>query len=462
VQAAWPEKSLRDDVLPDLQQAMSLGGPASGELLALMVTQRPTEGGLQLATSLLATADPGLVPARDRYVLTLSDQQAVDPAADRRLATEAARSVLRDGSLAGLSAGDAAKRWKALIRRADPLAAADLPRPVFQRPGAVERDLIGLEPTGVPVLDAVQLPGGVLVALGALGVRLLTTDGRVRARWGTPTHGFVVADHGGTVLLLNHGDEVVDLHRLDLATRQVRHWSTLSLRRVLPSYDGAVLIAHGQDGLVFLDTTTPRPRVLWRELEPPVRVVDLARSPESLSALVSDPGFGAGAMQVWRWSMPQVMLRSRNVVEMVGAVAGVLAADGSLLSLHPAGVADRELHYLGPGENTHATVPFADDHGGARGLAGIRAAGSELFTSFWSDGEITLRRFDGPLTGSAGVRVTLPGPAGLPGNHPSPEGHPPLGVRMHAGRLTVCDQGGRVVSLELTGRGVGANLIVRP
>jgi hypothetical protein len=33
---------------------------------------------------------------------------------------------------------------------------------------------------------------------------------------------------------------------------------------------------------------------------------------------------------------------------------------------------------------------------------------------------------------------------------------------MHAGRLTVCDQGGRVVSLELTGRGVGANLIVRP
>jgi hypothetical protein len=88
--------------------------------------------------------------------------------------------------------------------------------------------------------DAVALAGGILVALGELGVRLLTADGRVRARWGVPTDGLVVADHGGSVLLLNRGETIVDVHTLDLVTRRVRHWSTLSLRRVLPSYDGTL------------------------------------------------------------------------------------------------------------------------------------------------------------------------------------------------------------------------------
>ncbi|NLT54324.1 MAG: hypothetical protein GXX79_07105 [Actinomycetales bacterium] len=81
-------------------------------------------------------------------------------------------------------------------------------------------------------------PGGVLVALGDLGVRLLTGDGRERARWDVPADQVVMADHGGCALLLVHGEGLVDIHRLDLATRRVRHWATMRLGPVLPTDRG--------------------------------------------------------------------------------------------------------------------------------------------------------------------------------------------------------------------------------
>ena len=458
VRAAWPEVALRDVVLGDVRAGIAQGGPASGELIALLVTHRPTDPALVLVETLLATSDPDLVAVRDRYVMTLSDHEAADPVADRRLATGAARSVFRDESLAGLTTSDAVRRWNALLGRADPLAAADLPRPLFRRPQPGDLDLVGFEPGAVAVFDAVELTGGVLVALGALGVRLLSADGRTRARWRIPTDGFVVADHGGTVLLLNRGERIVDLHRLDLATRQVRHWSTIALRRILPSYDGAVLMAQDDDGLVFLDTTSAVPRVLWREFGPSTSILDLARSPTGLAALVSDPQVLAGMPELWRWSTPDLLLRSRVAVDLVDAVAGALTADGGLLTLHrPPGEADGEnqlaVNFLSPGRQTanvvtvESGIPYA-----------VQATGVELMTSTLVGATTVVERLRRPPPDGPAVRVALPGRAETPGERPVPQ---PLGIREHAGRIVVFDAAGRVVGFDVAAGAATANFVVR-
>ncbi len=76
--------------------------------------------------------------------------------------------------------------------------------------------------------DAVALPTGVLVAFGAAGVRLLTADGRVKARWQVPADRLVVADHGHSALLLVHGERLIEAIDSDLRPGQVR-------RRAVPA-----------------------------------------------------------------------------------------------------------------------------------------------------------------------------------------------------------------------------------
>jgi hypothetical protein len=157
------------------------------------------------------------------------------------------------------------------------------------------------------------------VAHGDHGVRLLTMDGRIRARWDLPVHALVVADHGGSALLIRRSATLSTIHRLDLAERRIRLWTTLPSWTILPSFDGSVLTVIDDDGLAFLDTLSDRPKVLWRELDRTQRVgQDINRSPEALTALVGiEPG---NVNKKWRlelisWELPSLTLRLRRPIE---------------------------------------------------------------------------------------------------------------------------------------------------
>jgi hypothetical protein len=181
-----------------------------------------------------------------------------------------------------------------------------------------------------------------------------------------------------------------------------------------------------------------------------------------MSALVSDPEFNSGALQIWRWGMPQVILRSRSQVEIDDAVDSVLTADGSLLSLHDSRAPGGQLRLRKNSERNPTAIHFDSSPEMEREPSGVHAAGDQLFISFRSDDAITLTGLDRLVGEGRGVHLRLPGPARPPGNPPPLKEYPSPGVRLHARRLTVYDDGGRVVSVDLTGRGVGANLVVRP
>ncbi|MEV4316896.1 bpX6 domain-containing protein [Actinocrispum sp. NPDC049592] len=306
VGAAWPVPELRSLVEENVRGGMALGGPGAAQLLAYLVAEWPSES--TLAEALSVVESDSLALTRERFVTALSSVSVRDPAMDRRLCTAAIRAMHRDRNPVLV---------RKLTNRSDPLVVADLPPVSSARRDSPVEMHAAVEPGPLPVFDAVRLGDSLLVAHGEAGVRLLTSDGRVRAQWTVPAYQFVVADHGGTVLLVARYDAVREVHRLDLTTRKVTRWTTLGNVAFLPSYDGSVAFVLDADGLAVLDALSPVPRVVWRELSRADRVYDIVRSPSSLAAIVND--------ELWRWDLPSMMLRQRTRIE---SLPGPLTATG--------------------------------------------------------------------------------------------------------------------------------------
>ncbi len=304
VAAAWPMPQLRAAVLPSIQSGMALGGVTSAHLFAYLLAQWPNANTQQAALTLMDSADPSLVSQRAEFAGTLAGLTIRDKSVDRMITTAAVRAAARDVAVDQ-------KLLRQLTERADPLVAADLPA-IRAEPVSGELVLTApIAPGQTMIHDAVTVGGGaILVAQGELGVRLLTLDGRTRARWSVPAHRLVVADHGGSALLVARYGQVSEIHRLDLATRQVRRWTSIRVETILPSFDGSVAVAVDEDGLAFFDVHSAQPRIVWRELDRDTVVHAIRRSPNSLAAFVQVQG----AQELWRWELPGMTLRGRIAV----------------------------------------------------------------------------------------------------------------------------------------------------
>ncbi|MEV6979510.1 hypothetical protein, partial [Kitasatospora sp. NPDC093806] len=364
--------------------------------------------------------------------------------------------AVRDGGFGSADGGPGDRAESALydrlLRRADPLAAADLarPRPVprFRRDvpeyTAIDR------PGTLPVLDAALLASGsLLVACGPAGVRLLGPDGRTRARWDTPADRLVLADHGGSALLVaDHGPELREISRLDLATRTVRPWTTLRARQLAPSFDGRHLITADADGIAVLDTLAARPTVVWRELGPREALLGgITRTPGRCAALVrSALPDGSPLTEVWRWDLPGWELRGR------------LRVDEELSGTHPdpAVLAAGGLLTAKPGDPDRTTLRWTSDLPTAKlHLDGPTPHGPAADGDHWA---LTVPEPDG-----TGLRLYAgTGPSSAPGLtalFPEATG-PRIGLRHHADAVTYWHRSGRVLATSVTGTTLLANLRV--
>ncbi|MFI1394657.1 bpX6 domain-containing protein [Streptomyces sp. NPDC020681] len=317
VEAAWPEPELRPGAVSLARQGLDSEAPGRPALLAYALARRPDPAHLDEARALLAITHPDEADWRAQRVFarTLCVTEPETPGLKRELSSAALRAVLR-GARHETDKAARAQLVKSLRKHADPLLGADL----AQLPHLGERPTLHLsaesEPGRLPVEDAVALsPNALLTAHGELGVRLLGRDGRVRARWDVPAHRLVVADHGGTALLVAEHADVRDIWRLDLSTRRVRRWTALRVRELASSYDGSLLTVVDEDGIAFVETRSEQPRALWRELDRDHRVERLERTGDSLTAVVLAPSAVPGratTREVWRWELPSVTLRSRS------------------------------------------------------------------------------------------------------------------------------------------------------
>jgi hypothetical protein len=307
------------------------------------------------------------------------------------------------------------------------------------------------EPGQLPVSDAAALPGGViLVAHGAHGARLLTRDGRTRAQWDVPTHRLVVADHGAAALLANYlGDLTWELHTLDLATRQIQRWITIRVNHLPQSYDGTTLtILDEHRSVSFLDVQSPRPKVLWRELNGVGEAVDLARSPGRLAAAVSTfPVFGLaeGRLEIWHWELPSLALRGRPPVEWPRSQARVTSS-GVLLRLDP-------VDEIQGASWSYALT--AVERGMSHEPEAITAAGPvELMAS----GMAHALAYTSPDDMRLDVTTPSPGTAHVSFRFPVESR---LQLRSHADTVTVWDERGRIVVVDTAQRRLECNMRTR-
>ncbi|HEY9411305.1 MAG TPA: hypothetical protein VIP77_17130 [Jiangellaceae bacterium] len=414
VDAAWPESSLRRLVMADLDTSSTLDTPTAGYLFAHLVAEQPTEANLQRAMTLLDDPSPAARPVRSRFVDALATVSCEDPSADRRLSSAAMRSILRDSDALVGDAMHVERTAKTLRRRSDPLLRADLP-PVPRH--ADETGIVEVEAPPeagqLPVFDAAALSSGaLLVAHGDLGVRLLTPDGRVRARWDVPTHGLVVADHGSQALLLSTAGGDRTIHVLDLVTRRVRRWTTLRVKSILPSYDGSVLATVTEDGLAFVDVLSDSPRITWRELDRDISVLAISRSSTDITALLNVPwGFDQRERrsQVRIWSQPGTVTRQLFIADLPPFTSSAIVASGRVVSIDAAGV-------LSETSETTSYRPIRTRVGDARLLSSgdayavitpstngmlvtARVRGRKVLTMAWPDqGPVGVRTHDGNLT----------------------------------------------------------------
>jgi hypothetical protein len=430
VEAAWPEADLRPLVTDDIHAGIARGGQTAARLSAYLVAGTPTPAALHRALDLVADTSAEHQPERDEFIEALATLSSVDIASDRQVCTAVLRSVVRDGIPPGPRASTR-RILRSLENRADPLAVADMAALTSRRrtPAAGPLRLTApTEPGQLPVYDVATLPdGSILVAHGDFGARLLTPDGRVRARWDAPTQQLVVADHGGAALLLSLPGSVTQAHHLDLDSSRVRPWATLRAYRVLPSYDGRTLIVLDGQGIAFLDTLADRPRVVWRELDKDVAVHAIGRTPDRLTAVVTAPSpipRRPGQVELWTWELPSIELRMRSPVPADMTTPPVVAGDQvlALFATPEDGLEVRRILDYGHRE-TDVRLPQG---------AVLRANGNAYLAQVGNDATVVVV----PAFGEQSkLYVTFPTDA-------------PVGLRHHAGVVNLWDTDGRIVCVD--------------
>ncbi|MFD0532151.1 hypothetical protein ACFQ1I_45355 [Kitasatospora arboriphila] len=468
VEAVWPEEELRTSVVADLRDAVALGGPAQGRALAHLLALGAPAATVRLARAVIDGEERAGTGRRAALLTALSELPAADPVVDRELTTAAARAAVRDGGF-GAPAGQGTDRarFDRLLARADPLAAADLPRPV--RPGRTGGRPLELtaadRPGTLPVLDAAYLDSGaLLVACGQAGVRLLTPDGRTKARWDTPADRLVLADHGGNALVVADHGPVTGVSRLDLATRRLRPWTTLRSTATLGSYDGKQLIGVDGQGLVVLDTAADRPTVVWRELgggsaqgdqrpaSPPSRTADRCSA-----VVLTRPRFGAASPSAGPGSCPAG-----------GSPPGLPSPTTNSGRPTPSWASPRSpavvklLTTADPGAGRTTLRWFGVPTPGPLTVDGLAVAPPH------TDGDDWALTVPAPGPGSAHHRPRRPPPHRQPApdpprprRTPGPDGRPtPVGVRRHATTATYWHRSGRIVALAADDTTVLANVRV--
>ena len=186
------------------------------------------------------------------------------------------------------------------------------------------------------ILDAAELADGrFLVALGEIGVWILSANGDVIVRFGEPAHRLVLSDHGDRAIAIAfRGGEVARLARIDLVERRARPWCDAKLDTWAADFDGSVWFVARGETLFAIDALSSGWDDLFRQEERGATVAAIARDDTNVSALFSmnDEAI-AGADEIWTFDAAPLTLRRRRQVPRVPSQSVfALSPDGTLAS----------------------------------------------------------------------------------------------------------------------------------
>lgn len=227
-----------------IEHALEAGGTQGARMLALRAALSPErwEDTRVRALALLADASVEQVAARQAFAATLATRTGPAVAA---LARAAVRTIVRDG----LPAAD-----RNLADRLIDLAGSGPLRADRPKLGVRTREMARLSARSdslvvhvaeddvgtLPVHDAALLPSGRMVlALGEVGVRVVTRDGRRVHAMDVPAERLVVGDGGTRALAIAPTGTLQRIARLDLVDGRSERWWEAQLTAWSRTFDGS-------------------------------------------------------------------------------------------------------------------------------------------------------------------------------------------------------------------------------
>jgi hypothetical protein len=314
VDVIWPIEAQRLTARKWMDKAIEGGGSVAGRMLArkLAVAPEDFEDIRRRALTFLEDESFEQQEARASFAEALAFGESTREA--QTLARVTARAILRD---AGQHASAMpARQFTRLVNfTGDGPLRTDVP------PFPVERDqpvnsLLTLECAAadcgsMPVHDALLLPNGrMLVALGEVGVRLLTRDRRTVTHFDQPAERLVVSDNGGRAIALARRGEAWRLSRLDLIEWRGEDWCDAHIDAFAPNYDSSLWFLGAKGDFYAIDANAKSFDALWRVPDAGSRVLSVARS-ESACSFVTASSDGSD-VELWRYQLPLLTLRSRT------------------------------------------------------------------------------------------------------------------------------------------------------
>jgi len=340
VDVLWPLESERSTAVEWMRQAAAIGGRPGARSLARLISV--AQGGYREfwppALELLQSDSVEDAPARMEFAETLRKEPKSPQT--QTLARLAARAVLRDVGQGMHSLGPIPMR-QLIDYSGDGALRADMPPPSQGRKvelndfGASRRYFIGANDRGsAQISDAVLLPSGrCLVAMGEVGLKLFTRDGRTIAHFDKPADRIVVSENGTRIITMGCRGAVWSLSRVDVLSCKATLWCHAEISRFATSFDGATwYIVCGQD-LYAIDATSQRLDALWR-------IPDLGHfvGPLTLaSANLDFVTYKDKNLWVWEYQLPQLRLKSKTLLpsprplETVGEVRLVSCSESGVL-----------------------------------------------------------------------------------------------------------------------------------
>lgn len=446
VGAARPVGAARSVVIGWIARAVAAGGAAGHALLPAWLELDPSRVDEVRARVMGACAGAGEEGPFLRAALSRGLLRAERSPAVEALARPVLRAALRDRAT-GAADATATDLARLTALAADGALNVDLPPPTAirdGRPGAVPSPRFAAGDRGTrPVLDAAVLPGGrVLVALGEAGTSLRTPDGREVARFDVPAHRLVVSDLGTRALALARRGDATRVSALDLDARVAGPARDLSLRAFAASYDGAAWFVATGDAVFLLDALRDDLRSLWHVSGLPGPATALQRDPRSVTFLTAD---ASGSVEGWVYELPGIALRRRErrfAWEEEVALLGLGGYSGDRWFEVVARPGSGDLPILRDASGQHAANHPLPGAGEVVALVG----GAAVAAAFRTATGVEVIALD-PRTLRPVVSLSLAGAGGA-------------AVRIDGGRLTACDDQGRVVGIDLDGRRVTHDLRV--
>ena len=300
-----------------MRRAAAIGGRPGARCLARLISVA-RDGYTEFRTQafeLLQSDSVEEAPARTEFAEPLRKEPRSPQA--QTLARLAARAILRDAGRGLQSFGPIPLR-QLIDYSGDGALRADVPP---RSPGrkvelndlgaARQYSIAAIDRGSTQISETVLLPNGTCaLAMGEVGLKLITRDGRTIAHFDEPADRVVVSDSGGKFITMARRGSVWCLSRVDVQSRKIATWCHAEISRFTTTFDGATwYVASGQD-LYAIDATTRRLDALWR-------IPDLGHfvGPFTLaSTKLEFVTYKDKNFWFWEYQLPQLRLKNKTLL----------------------------------------------------------------------------------------------------------------------------------------------------